>query len=100
MALEALELATSEDSPDGVAAARVVLAQLFEHRGEREAADAELDQAAEIYRHLGSKTELADVLMRLSRAAKARNDLVASEHFATQAFEATRAISVLPEVKK
>ena len=48
----------------------------------------------------GPKTELATCLLRLSRAAKARNDLAEAEHFATLAFEATRAISVLPEVKK
>lgn len=100
VALEALELATSEGSQDAAAAARVALSQVFEHRGEGRAADAELLQAAEIYRELGSKTELADVLMRLSRAAKARNDLAEAERYATLAFEATRAISVLPEVKK
>ena len=72
----------------------------FEHRGEVAAANAELQQAAEIYRGLGAKSELADVLMRLSRAAKARNDLVAAERFATLAFEATRSISSLVEVKK
>jgi hypothetical protein len=38
--------------------------------------------------------------MRLSRDAKARNDLVEAERFATLAFEATRSVSLLMEVKK
>jgi hypothetical protein len=38
--------------------------------------------------------------MRLSRAAKTRKDLGEAERFATLAFEATRSISALVEVKK
>ena len=63
-------------------------------------ASLELLQAADIYRSLGSKSELADVLMRLSRGAKSRGDLVEAERFATLAFEATRSISTFVEVKK
>lgn len=100
VARESLELGTAEGSQDAVAAARVALSQVFEHHGESGAANAALQDAAEIYRGLGAKSELADVLMRLSRAAKARNDLVEAERFATLAFEATRSISTLVEVKK
>jgi hypothetical protein len=38
--------------------------------------------------------------MRLSRAAKARGDVVEAERFATMAFEATRSVSAFVEVKK
>jgi tetratricopeptide (TPR) repeat protein len=100
VAREAFDLATTEGSDEAVAAARVVLSQVLDHRGESVSADAELHEAAGIYRGLGAKSELADVLMRLSRAAKARNDLVEAERFATLAFEATRSISTLVEVKK
>ena len=100
VARESLALATTEGSQEAAAAARVAISQVFEHRGEVASANAELNQAAEIYRGLGAKSELADVLMRLSRAAKARNDLVEAERFATLAFEATRSISSLVEVKK
>jgi tetratricopeptide (TPR) repeat protein len=99
-ARDALELGTTHGNHDAVAAAHVALSQVFEHRGERDAVKAELYAAAEIYRGLGSKSELADVLMRLSRDAKARNDLVEAERFATLAFEATRSVSLLMEVKK
>jgi hypothetical protein len=103
VARESLDLATaggSQDAAAAIAAARVALSQVFEHRAERDAASAELQEAAEIYRGLGAKSELADVLMRLSRAAKAHNDLVGAERFATLAFEATRSISSFVEVKK
>jgi tetratricopeptide (TPR) repeat protein len=99
-ARDALELGTAKGSQDAVAAAHVALSQVFEHRGEGDAVKAELNLAADIYRALGAKSELADVLMRLSRDAKARNDLVEAERFATMAFEATRSLSVLMEVKK
>ena len=97
---ESLDLGTTEGSQDAVAAARVALSQVFGHRGESEAANLELEKAAAIYGSLGLKSELADVLMRLSRAAKARDDLAEAERFATLAFEATRSISVFVEVKK
>lgn len=97
IARESLDLGTAQGSQDSVAAARVALAQVFTHRGETDAASAELREAADIYRGLGWKTELADVLMRLSRAAKARGDLVEAERFATLAFEATRSVSAFLE---
>jgi tetratricopeptide (TPR) repeat protein len=97
VARDALGLATSEGSQEGIAAARVVLAGVFDHRGERDDATAQLHEAAAIYRSLGARSELADVLMRLSRSAKARNDLIGAERFATLAFEATRHVSALPE---
>jgi tetratricopeptide (TPR) repeat protein len=103
VARESLDLGTTEESHDAiaaVAAARVALAQVFEHRGERDAANAELLAAVEMYRGLGAKSELADVFIRLSRSAKAHNDLVEAERFATLAFEATRSLSSFVEVKK
>jgi tetratricopeptide (TPR) repeat protein len=99
VAREALDLGTAGKSSDAEAASHVVLARVFEHRGETKAATAELERAAEIYRTLGQKTELADVLMRLSRAAKARNDLAEAERLATLAFEATRSVSAFVEEK-
>jgi tetratricopeptide (TPR) repeat protein len=99
-ARESLELGETEVSQEAVAAARVTLSQVFEHRGEGDAASVELHNAAEIYRTLGRKSELADVLMRLSRAAKARNNLVEAERFASLAFDATRTVSVFVEVNK
>ena len=99
VAHEALDLATAGRSPDAEAASRVVLSRVFEHRDEREAATAELEKSAAIYRRLGRRTELADVLMWLSRAAKARNDLAGAERFATMAFEATRSVSAFVDDK-
>lgn len=100
VARDALEIGTTEGSQDAVAAAHVALSRVFENRGERDGVKAELKAAAEIYRRLGARSELADVLMRLSRDAKARNDLVEAEQFATLAFEATRSVSALMEVKQ
>ena len=100
IARESLDVGTAQRSQDGVAAARVALSLVFAHRGESDAADAELRKAADIYRDLGRKTELADVLMRLSRAAKARGDLAEAERFATLAFEATRSVSAFVEAKR
>ncbi len=100
IARESLDLGTTQGSQDSVAAARVALAQVFAHRGETDAASAELREAADIYRGLGWKTELADVLMRQSRAAKARGDLVEAERFATSAFEATRSVSAFVEARQ
>jgi tetratricopeptide (TPR) repeat protein len=100
VARESLDLGTMGGRQEAVAAARVALSQVLEHRGESAAGDAELHAAAEIYRGLGAKSELADVLMRLSRTAKGRNDMVQAERFASMAFEATRSISALGEVKK
>src|SRR6185295_13255795 len=96
----ALAAGTTADDQLAAAAAHVALSQVFEHRGEREMAGQELLQAADTYRGLGSKSELADVLMRLSRGAKDRGDLAEAERFATLAFEATRSISTFVEVKK
>jgi tetratricopeptide (TPR) repeat protein len=100
VARESLQLGTTEGDQMAIAAGRVSLSQVFEHRGESAAASAELHEAAQFYRSIGAKSELADVLMRLSRAAKARNDLAEAERFATLAFEATRSVSALVEVKK
>ena len=97
VAHEALDLGTAGGSSDAEAASHVVLARVFEHRGETDAATVELQKAAKIYRQLGHKTELADVLMRLSRAAKGRNDLAEAERYATLAFEATRSVSAFVE---
>jgi len=96
----ALAIGTTAEDQIAAAAAHVALSQVFEHRREGEVAARELVRAADIYRSLGSKSELADVLMRLSRGAKSRGDLVEAERFATLAFEATRSISTLVEVKK
>jgi len=100
VAREALDLGTAEGGQDAIAAARVALAQVLEHRGDHDAAKAEQLAAADIYRQLGMKPELADIFMRLSRAAKARDDLAEAERFASLAFEATRSISAFVEVKK
>jgi hypothetical protein len=99
---ESLSLAAGTTGEDQIAAAaaHVALSQVFEHRGEAGLANRELLQAADIYRVLGSKSELAAVFMRLSRAAKAGGDLVEAERFATMAFEATRSVSTFVEVKK
>jgi transcriptional regulator with XRE-family HTH domain len=96
----ALALGTTAEDQIAAAAAHVALAQVFEHRREGDVASRELVQASDIYRSLGSKSELADVLMRLSRGAKSRGDLVEAERFATLAFEATRSISTFVEAKK
>ena len=96
----ALAIGTTAEDQVAAAAAHVALSQVFDHRSEGEVASLELLQAADIYRSLGSKSELADVLMRLSRGAKSRGDLVEAERFATLAFEATRSISTFVEVKK
>ena len=50
VARESFALGTSNGSPEAVAAARVALSQVLEHRGEDAAASAELHEAAEIYR--------------------------------------------------
>jgi tetratricopeptide (TPR) repeat protein len=100
VARESFELAMAQGSQDAVAAARVALSQVLDQRGERDAATAELHEALGIYKKLAAKSELAYVLMRLSRRAKAQGDLALAERYATQAFDATRPISAFVEVKK
>src|SRR5436309_15547790 len=86
IARESLDLGIAQGSQDGVAAARVALSQVFAHRGESDAASAELTKAADIYRGLGWKAELADVLMRQSRAAQARGEHGQADRWPSLAF--------------
>jgi len=92
-----LETATHLDNRWALAAARVVLSQVMLHKGDVAGGERELSEAAEVYRASGARSELAGVLMRLSRSAKDRGDLARAERFATLAFEASRTASAFVE---
>lgn len=94
-AKEALESATSVGNDRAAAGARVVIADIAIHDGEPEEAARQFEEAAGIYRAIGARSELGDVLMRLSRLAQERGLGDEAQRFATAAYEATKVPSAL-----
>ncbi len=94
-ATDALLLAKKTRNRRAAAAAKVVLGEIASRNGEPDEGDSQLKEAADIYRELGAKRELGEVLMRLSETARGRGDLEASQRYAKEAFRATQAKSSL-----
>lgn len=94
-AQNALGAAERTGNQRAAAAAKVVLGEVSARSNEALEGDRRLEEAVAIYRDLGAKRELADVLMRLSELARTRGDLNASQRYAQEAFRATHAKSGL-----
>ena len=95
LATEALELAERTDNTRAGAAARVVLGEVALRAGSDALGTRRLEEAAAIYRRLGAKQELGEVLIRLSDAARKRGQLDVSQTYAEEAYRATRTESGL-----
>ena len=78
------------DAERAVAGATLVLAELDLRDGEPAKAERRMRAVAGIYKALDAKAELGDVLMRLSRSAKRRDDLRAAERYATEAYAVSK----------
>lgn len=91
----ALDLAEKTGNQRAAAAAKVVFGDVVAQSGEASEGARRLEEAAAIYRHLGAKRELADVLMRLSELTRTVGDLDASQRYAQEAFRVTQAKSGL-----
>lgn len=96
-ATSALGAAKESGNQRAKAAATVVLGELEAREGRSLDSDVRLREAVAIYRTLGAKREVGDVLMRLSEIAHTRGDLSASQRYAQEAFQATQAKSGLIE---
>ena len=96
-AAEALEGATTTGNGRAAAAARVVLAEVASHDNRHEEGVHQLEEAASAYRTLGARSELGEVLMRLSRLVQSRGLTDDAQRYATMAYEATRTPSGLVE---
>lgn len=79
------------------AAAAIVLADVCAARGQHSDGEAQLEEAAAIYKTLGAKSELGDTYMRLSKSAVVRGDARAAQKFSDLAFKTTRKPSLLVE---
>lgn len=86
------------DADRAVATATLVLAELDARGGDTARAETRMRTAANTYRALDARAELGDVLMRLSRSAKARGDLRAAERYAAQAYAASKPLSANVEM--
>jgi len=86
------------DADRAIAGAMLVLAELDLREGDTAKAEKRMRDVAAIYKALDAKTELGEVLMRLSRAAKKHGDLRGAERYATQAYAVTTPKSANVEV--
>jgi tetratricopeptide (TPR) repeat protein len=100
VATDALALADRTGNHRAAAAARVVLGEVASHGGLHQEARQRLEEAAGIYRELGAKQELGDVLIRLSEDAKEQGQSELSQRYAQEAYEATRTESGLVRRRK
>ena len=94
-ATDALTAAERTGNQRAAAAAKVVLGEVAARDGQASEGEQRLEEAVAIYKVLGAKRELGDVLMRLSELARTRGDLGASQRYAQAAFRATQAKSGL-----
>lgn len=87
---EALRSAERSGNQRAAAAAMVVLGEVLARNGASDEGNRRLEEAAGIYRVLGARAELGDVLMRLSRAAQSQGDTASAQRYAELAYEATK----------
>jgi len=95
IASDALELAARTGNQRAGAAARLVLGEIARRHGSPDEASQRLEEAARMYRELGAKQELGDVLSRLSEYARERGEMDLSQRYAQEAYRATRTESGL-----
>jgi tetratricopeptide (TPR) repeat protein len=94
-ASEAIALAERTRNRRAAAAAKVVLAEVSSRSGAVDASAGRLEEAAGIYRGIGAKQELGEVLMRLSELARARGDAEHAREYAEEAYRTTKTASGL-----
>ena len=97
VANQAMVVAERTSNSRAAAAARVVLADIEIAGGRNADGERELREAAGIYEALQARSELGNVLMRLSRAAQDRGDRGAAQELAERAYQATRRVGYLVE---
>jgi tetratricopeptide (TPR) repeat protein len=93
---EALEAANTVGNKRAAAAARIVLADINASLGQPKEGEAQLQEAAVLYKALGAKAELGETYMRLSRLAAALDPRTAQK-YADLAYKATKKTSALVE---
>ena len=93
---EALEAANTVGNKRAAAAARIVLADVNASLGQPREGEAQLKEAAVLYKALGAKAELGETYMRLSRLAAAL-DPGTAQRYADLAYKATKKTSALVE---
>lgn len=95
VATDAAAAAKESNNRRAHAAALVVLGEVALQTGERDSGIRRLEEAAGMYRSLDARSELGEVLMRLSRAAEAAGDAESARQYAAKAYEATKTGSSL-----
>ena len=93
----ALAAADEVGNKRAVASAKLVLADISAARGRHVDGEAQLEEAAMLYKSLGAKAELGDTYMRLSRSANGRGDARNAQKFADLAYKANKKTSGLVE---
>lgn len=96
-AAAALQAATETGNERAAGGAAVVLADVAFRHSDLIVAEERLAEAAEIYKRIDAKTELGEVLMRLSNSAHERGDDKLARRYAAEAYKARRTRSALVE---
>ena len=96
-AREALAAALTAQNQRAAAAAKLVLADVSSARGDHPQGEAQLEEAAAMYKVLGARAELGDTYMRLSKSAAARGDTRNSQKYSDLAYKTTKKTSGLVE---
>ncbi len=96
-AAAALQVAAETGNDRAGAGAAVVLAEIAVREGNPAEAEQRYRDAAAVYKKMDAKTELAEVLMRLSNSAHDWGDDRVAQSYAAQAYEVRRTRSALVE---
>jgi len=94
---QALAAANNVGNKRAAAAAKIVLADINAARGRHAEGEAQLEEAAALYKTLGAKAELGETYMRLSKLADGHGDARSAQKYAGLAFKATKKTSGLVE---
>ncbi|HEV2249024.1 MAG TPA: tetratricopeptide repeat protein [Candidatus Limnocylindria bacterium] len=96
-AMDALVNATKVDNQRAAASAKLVLAEIAAVRGQQAEGEAQLEEAAALYKTLGAKAELGETYIRLSRSAGKRGDTKRAQKYSDLAYKVTKKTSGLVE---
>jgi tetratricopeptide (TPR) repeat protein len=94
---QALAAANAVGNMRAAAAAKLVLADVNAARGRYTEGEAELEEAAALYKSLGAKAELGETYMRLSKSADGHGDTRNAQKYAGLAYKVTKKTSGLVE---
>src|SRR6266542_2654797 len=89
-ASEALSSANEVGNKRAAASATLVLAEINATRGRSSEGEAQLEEAAALYKTLGAKAELGETYMRLSKSADARGDTRGAQKYSVLAYKTTK----------